>query len=86
MQNKGLHTHRFEQNPLERIFAEEWEKENRDERTLKYLLKPPSNIYPVYVEDNDREIIATVIQWLGSPVGQAFLGNVQEAIDAERKE
>lgn len=77
MKNTGISIHRLKQNPLEKIFAEEWEEENRDDKTLKYILSARNN-YPVYVEDRERIIAATVIQWLGSPVGQGFLRKVMK--------
>ena len=74
MKIAGLHTYRFEENPEERRFAKAWEDQNRHGSNLAYLLhmgegrgRPP--------EPNEREhvVAATVIQWLGSPVGQCFL-------------
>lgn len=33
---------------------------------------------PAEVSDRDREVAATVIQWLGSPVGNNFLRELLE--------
>ena len=33
---------------------------------------------PVEVSDRDREVAATVIQWLGSPIGNNFLRELLE--------
>lgn len=33
---------------------------------------------PAEVSDRDREVVATVIQWLGSPVGNNFLRELLE--------
>lgn len=74
--HKGRHTHRFKDNPEERRFAEAWAKDNEQGHTLAYLLdrqhgtgpgKPPEP------DDLEREVAATVVQWLGSPMGQCFL-------------
>lgn len=96
MFNKGLHQFRFEENAAERIFAEEWEKKNTsptawdsesflDGRgTLDYLLAKDNNSPAGEVSDRDRTVAATVVQWLGSPVGLAFLADVQKRRREER--
>lgn len=71
MKNKGLHTHRFRREPDEEAAAVEWEKTNRLSRTLDHLLGDGQK--PAIPSARDREVAATVIQWLGSPVGQGFL-------------
>lgn len=55
-------------NPREVAFAEQWKLENRTGRTLDHII-------PHY-NDRDEMIAATVIQWLGSNVGIAFLQDV----------
>jgi hypothetical protein len=82
---KGLHTHRFDRNPMERAFAEAWQDlcENRAtgftaswETGLAQLLRQgEANFSP---SPRDYRVAATVIQWLGSPVGQDFM---EEAIE-----
>lgn len=79
MKNEGLSINRFKANPLEYEFALAWEAINTDEvghlngrGTLDYMLSP-SNRPNGEVTDRDRVVAATVIQWLGSPVGQSFL-------------
>jgi hypothetical protein len=76
MKNKGKMQHRLKQNPLEQKFALEWEKINsgiQRHGTLDYLLAEDNNRPLNEVSDRDREVAATVIQWLGSPVGKNFL-------------
>ena len=72
---KGLHTHRLADNPEEKRFAEAWENENEQGEILNYLLDPENGTgyRPPFSSERDREVAATVIQWLGSPVGQSFL-------------
>jgi len=75
--NRGLSMHRFRSNPEERCFAEAWDKINTRPdmpgvRTLDYMLDPKHN-KGVLPTDREREVAATVVQWLGSPVGQRFL-------------
>jgi hypothetical protein len=87
MKNKGLQQYRFKQNPIEKMFADEWEKQNVSlfgtldgKGTLDYLLAKDCNSPGGEVSRRDREVAATVIQWLGSPIGQNFLSNVKMKI------
>lgn len=80
MKNEGKNIHRFKQNPLEQDFAEAWEEINTDSYgklngkcALDYLLAKNPNEPRGEVTDRDRMVAATVIQWIGSPVGQSFL-------------
>lgn len=84
MFNKGLHQYRFKQNPMEKKFAQAWERQNvsastkkLDGRgTLDYMLAVDSNCPKGEVRPRDRMVAATVVQWLGSPVGQSFIKEV----------
>ena len=75
MKNKGINYHRIKDNPLEGKFAKAWEEENTKSRsTLSWLLaKEINKPKDGEVSDRDREVAATVIQWLGSPVGSYFV-------------
>lgn len=79
---RGLNPHRWESNPMEKLFAEAWQDQHSmNSRHLDHLLTPPSessNSCPVISSDRDYEVAATVIQWLGSPVGQSFLEDVHK--------
>lgn len=69
---KGMHPYRFKNNPEEKRFAEAWaEREDH----LGYLLDPRETQQGKPPEPAKRDVVvaATVIQWLGSPVGQCFL-------------
>ena len=79
MKNRGRNQHRLNQNPLEKKFAWTWEKMNggiQRHGILDYLLAENNNQPMDEVSDRDREVAATVIQWLGSPVGKIFLYQV----------
>jgi len=74
--NYGIHTYRFADNPEEKRFAEAWATQNgyTSPCTLAYLLDPKLGTgRPPEPTLNDRRVAATVIQWLGSPVGQDWL-------------
>lgn len=72
---RGLHEYRFASNPEERKFADAWAAQQASGHTIHYLLDPRSGQSgrPLEASDRDQAVAATVIQWLGSPVGQAFL-------------
>jgi hypothetical protein len=72
----GRHTHRFKENPEEERFALAWARQSSVGRTLAHLLHTPDGQGPFRIpEPTEAEVVAvaTVIQWLGSPVGQSFL-------------
>ena len=74
MKTKGLHPDRFKENPEEKRFAEAWDAQNQHGSNLAYLLCEGSQVgRPLEPSDREHEVAATVIQWLGSPVGQGFL-------------
>ena len=75
MKNKGLRTHRFRDNPEEKRIAEAWEEHETRGNGLAHLLDDRSvqQGWPPAPSDRDREVAATLIQWLGSTVGQGFL-------------
>lgn len=55
-------------NEREIAYAKAWEKENRICKTLKHLIPECS--------DRDAQVAATIVQWLGSNVGNCFLSKV----------
>lgn len=72
---KGLHEYRFKSNPEEKRFAEAWRDQNKHGDNLAYLLDERKDTMgrPPTPSDRDYVVAATVVQWLGSPVGQGFL-------------
>lgn len=78
MKNKGMFQNRLRDNPLEQRFTETWEKWNEKYvgslGILSCLLSEDNR--GRHVTDKERVIAATIIQWLGSPVGQEFLKEV----------
>lgn len=88
MLNKGVSQFRFASNPSEKTFAEHWERINVSrfegldgKGVLDYLLAKDPNYPKDEVTERDRQVAATVIQWLGSPVGTHFLREVVEDLD-----
>lgn len=79
MEHIGKSVHRLKSNPLEKIYAEEWAEENSKARgILDYLLAEDPNYPAGEVTERDAMVAATVIQWLGSPVGQGFVDKVMK--------
>jgi predicted kinase len=77
LEHKGLHTCRFSDNPLEKRFADAWRNVNSGNHCLlDYLLAKDNNRPCGEVTERDAVVAATIIQWLGSPVGQAFIMDV----------
>ena len=66
MRHIGIHEHRLADNPLEAKFAKRW-RENCERGQLEQILSVTT------VSDRDETVAATVIQWLGSPVGLSFV-------------
>lgn len=79
MKHTGLSTHRLASNPLEAAYAAAWEKQAP--HTLGWLLSGPVNENGDYTQ-RDATVAATMIQWLGSPVGSSF---VQEVLEKAEK-
>lgn len=65
---RGLHSHRLKREPEEKRFADAWD----DEDVLKHLLGDGVDALHD-IGPRDEVVAATVIQWLGSEVGQSFL-------------
>ena len=79
IKHNGLRTNRLEREPLEKAFAVAWSDKN--ERSmghdlLDWLLAENPNSPRGEVTQRDATVAATIIQWLGSPVGQSFLQEV----------
>ncbi|MDA4132151.1 MAG: hypothetical protein OK454_03380 [Thaumarchaeota archaeon] len=76
LKHHGLSRYRFKDNPIEELFAKLWEGQNDcggSFGTLAYLLDPEHQHSPREPTQEQATVAATVIQWLGSPVGQFFL-------------
>jgi hypothetical protein len=68
---QGLHAQRCAFNPTEHLFASAWQ-----DRTKFPRIAIASIVGGHKLTREDRVIAATVIQWLGSPVGREFLIDV----------
>lgn len=87
--NVGMCRDRLEHNNREMAFHEQWLKENLPEPGINYGRGVLQDLFTATRDNNptkqqiileemtnrDRMIVATVIQWLGSNCGMAFLGD-----------
>ena len=79
---QGKNPYRYEDNPLEKEFALAWQKENDRPNgggPLDYLMQPERagiGVRPDVADAVQRCISSTIIQWLGSPMGQCLLEKV----------
>lgn len=83
IKHEGLRTYRFKfnDNPMEKVFAEAWVEMNMvvsGNGLLDHILAEDPNKPKGEVSQRDATVAATVIQWLGSPVGQCFLRDAME--------
>jgi hypothetical protein len=75
----SINKRRLNSNPLEQAFVDAWGKINDNDKLLKCLLdRTHSNQGNHVPTDVEREVAVTVIQWLGTLVGQGFLRDVEE--------
>lgn len=79
MNHEGKSLHRLSSNPLEKAYHDAWLELNEEpyRGTLAYLLGDGNKPAWDFTE-RDAEVAATIIQWLGSPVGQSFVEGVLE--------
>jgi hypothetical protein len=78
---QGLHHYRYRQNPLEKRFALAWQEANEHGNNLEYSMGDGNR--RAEVTKRDELVSSTVIQWLGSPVGQHFLLRVLKSASHE---
>jgi len=75
---KSNKEYRFETNEMEKIFHDKFKgKFENDNTTLSAIIfgwEDKYQKYPnKYLTETEEDICLTLIQWLGSPVGQGFL-------------
>lgn len=83
-QSVNINRLRVPHNRLEARYVQAWREANRGmfptrgdtHRLLKYLLSPQQPDIMVEPTDRDCQVAETVIQWLGSVVGQDFLSGL----------
>lgn len=71
---RGLHLYRLASNPIERIYAERWAEINKTGHILEHILGNGDR--KADPSPRDYAVAATVVQWLGTIIGQGFLEEV----------
>ena len=79
----GVAKYRFDQNPKEETFVKEWGFYKKSSHLLEYLLSSKIN-EPQEYSQRDNVVANRIVQWLGSPCGQAFLKDVEKRHKTER--
>lgn len=78
----GINHHRLRQNKLETKFALAWQEINLNKnggtRTIDYILNEKDQRFVDKCSKRDLLVANTIIQWLGSPVGESFVRSVLE--------
>lgn len=76
----------------ERVFLERWKKRNRrvpginrGYTLLEHILCKGDQAFPEQVSQRDAYVAASVIQWLGTNCGKAFLADCEEEIPEAKK-
>ena len=88
MKHEGLHRNRLHPdagNPLEIIYANMWERDNSNRAGIRTpllcnLLGDGS--HAAESSQRDATVAATIIQWLGSPVGRSFIDEGRKLLTA----
>jgi hypothetical protein len=81
--HEGFSAHRLKQNPLEAAYAKAWAEQAP--HTLGWLLKNYDTEQVDY-SPRDAQVAATMIQWLGSPVGSSFVAEVLDSAEKSNRD
>lgn len=75
IQHAGKSEHRLGSNPHERVFSDAWKREQRQSHVLQWLLCvcPDQSTQDRDLTQPEATCAATLMQWLGSPVGWCWL-------------
>jgi len=92
LEHESYRPERLKHSPEESVYLERWKKENarqaamnRGYTLLEHILCPPEREYPGRVSQRDAYVAASVIQWLGTNCGRAFLDECAEEIPEAKK-
>ena len=79
LQHVGFHAHRLDTMPREKVFADAWKAENHHSTATATHLIPD-------ITKRDAQVAATMMQWLGSPVGFCWLTDALKTAGYEVRE
>lgn len=93
LRHEGVHAQRVrsDHNKLEAVLARRWREQqarvrglNRGLGVLENLMTPVGQD-PEPITQRDAAVAATVVQWMGSPIGQAFMDECREEAEGLRR-
>jgi hypothetical protein len=80
----GVSVNRLSREPREKAFAKAWNTQATC--TLNNLLHPEGGLFLCEgFTQRDATVAATLIQWLGSPIGEFFINQVRESAVYRKK-
>jgi hypothetical protein len=85
---QGLFANRYASEPLEEAFALAWQEINElagGSHSHMAFLMDPANRDKMPLTEHEKSLSNTLIQWLGSPVGQGFIARAAEHAAAKKK-
>jgi hypothetical protein len=90
-EHASYHMHRLEHGVDERVYLEEWRRQNarqpginRGFTYIEHILCPQGQRCPDSVSQRDAFVAASVIQWLGTNCGSAFIHECERRIKKEK--
>ena len=74
LKHVGMYEKRLKDNPMELAFSEEWKRQQSESNTLEWLLCLDAEGNSIReLNQTEATCAATMMQWLGSPVGFGWL-------------
>lgn len=89
--HRSVNERRLPSNPAEAVFLKEWQDQQRVSHTLQWILcaSPDGSQQERELTQAEATCAATLMQWLGSPVGRCWLDEtlkkVESTVAAARK-
>lgn len=85
-----FHEARLQHSPSERIYLEHWRALNKRSPGVNHgftyieHILCPAGLWPGPVSRRDAAVAASVVQWLGTNCGMAFLMEAERAVNQQR--
>jgi|GEM_PF-3070996 len=82
----GFKANRHKTNPLERELHNQFKAQFLpDVKKIIYRETPDKFISATEVNDHQKRIILTIVQWFGTPIGQNFYNQVQADLKKKKE-
>lgn len=73
---EGFRPYRYEENKKEQLFVKQINQELEYSKSFLKDISGIENSDEKFLSDREEKIIISIIQWIGSPVGQSFIKKV----------